>query len=403
MPYSLKNLPPLHCRYSPPKLSKWFVALLIIITIFVLLMRLFGKYVAEEHFWLYSVGVPVVTWLFALIFRGGIWLAQDIIANGADKRREYWILNNTRVSRRSLQILNAEFISGHGRTDDSMASLKAMLSGESIIRSITSRDGKEIARHSRVDYPQSMEIETITCSAFSELLRKLELHKISNETPIVIAFATSSSFTLREIVSLWLKVWARYKINNPVEYVACNGLNFIERWLNDRINDDSILLIIAMQISPRQIKNSAEAFVALLLGNRLTQKTIKPVAFLHRPDPAPPGELGGGMRMAAYNVPITDGDVTHLWLAGLSPGQPEEVIAHQNDHPAKAIDDDSIISLDVSMGNAGAAAPWLAIAAATKAAQEFKSPQMIISGDYSQDLLWSSLITNKHPQQERDT
>lgn len=403
MPYSLKNLPPLHCRYSTPKVSKWLIVLLIMITVFVLLMRLFGKYVAEEVFWPYAVGIPFVTWIFVFIFRVVIWLAQDIIANGADKRRENWILNSTRVSRRSLQILNAAFISGYGRTDDSMASLKAMLSGESIIKSRDSRDGEGITRHSRVDYPPNMEIETITCSAFSELLRGLDLHNIPNETPIVIAFASSSSFTLRETVSLWSKVWAKHKISNPVEYVACNGLDFIDRWLDDRINDDSILLIIAMQISPRQIKNSAEAFVALLLGNRLTQKTIKPVAFLHRPDPAPPGELKDGMRMAAYNVPITDGNVTHLWLAGLSPGQPEEVIAHQNDHPAKAIDDDSIISLDVSMGNAGAAAPWLAIAAATKAAQEFKSPQMVISGDYSQDLLWSSLITNKHPQQERDT
>jgi hypothetical protein len=54
------------------------------------------------------------------------------------------------------------------------------------------------------------------------------------------------------------------------------------------------------------------------------------------------------------------------------------------------------------MGHAGAAAPWLAIAAATEIARQTQSPQMIICGDTTQNVLWSTLITPIASRQEMD-
>jgi len=163
-----------------------------------------------------------------------------------------------------------------------------------------------------------------------------------------------------------------------------------------------MLLIVGLQIDPVVSNNTAEAAVALLLGNRLTQEALEPLALLHRPDPAPSGELREGMNMAAWNVPLKENIVKNLWLAGLTGKQRAEVIECQNAHPAQSVEDEAVISLDISMGHAGAAAPWLAIAAATEIARQTQSPQMIICGDTTQNVLWSTLITPIASRQEMD-
>ena len=163
-----------------------------------------------------------------------------------------------------------------------------------------------------------------------------------------------------------------------------------------------MLLIVGLQFNPSDSDNTAEAGVAILLGNRQTQEALEPVALLHRPDPAPPGGLEEGMRMAAYNVPLKENIVKHLWLAGLTKEQRAEVVESQNKHPAQSVEDDAVANLDVSMGHAGAAAPWLAIAAATEIARQTQLPQMIISGDTTQDVLWSTLVTPIASRQEMD-
>ena len=106
--------------------------------------------------------------------------------------------------------------------------------------------------------------------------------------------------------------------------------------------------------------------------------------------------------MAAYNVPLKENIVKNLWLAGLTGEQRAEVIECQNAHPAQSVEDEAVISLDTSMGHAGAAAPWLAIAAATEIARQTQSPQMIICGDTTQNVLWSTLITPIASRQEID-
>lgn len=176
----------------------------------------------------------------------------------------------------------------------------------------------------------------------------------------------------------------------------------VNHWLDHRIKDDAMLLIVGLQIDPAVSNNTAETAVALLLGNRLTQEALEPLALLHRPDAAPTGELRQGMNMAAYNVPLKENIVKNLWLAGLTGNQRAEVIACQNAHPAQSVEDEAVISLDTSMGHAGAAAPWLVIAAATEIARQTQLPQMIICGDTTQNVLWSTLITPIASRQEMD-
>jgi len=364
-------------------------------------MRIFGRYVENLYFWKFALGLPIVVWgiLFASCLF--LWALQDSKANAFDKRREQWIIRETRRARRALQVLNATFITGHSTVSQKDIAV-AMQNNDSIIVSQVDREGNESTRMSRVASSPHDSPKFVITNIFSQLIADIPFAQIPDKVPLMIVFDITTSLPLESIRHYWDEAWQKNNITFPVEYGEGSGLSVIDRWLNVRIKDKAMLLIVGLQIDPVVSNNTAEAAVALLLGNRLTQETLEPVALLHRPDAAPSGELSEGMNMAAYNVPLKENIVKNLWLAGLTGKQRAEVIGCQNAHPAQSVEDDAVISLDTSMGHAGAAAPWLAIAAATEIARQTQSPQMIICGDTTQNVLWSTLITPIASRQEMD-
>ncbi|MBP1129033.1 hypothetical protein JOE25_000576 [Serratia sp. PL17] len=401
MSYSLKHLPECYPRPVPPKTSRWFAVLVAMLVISVILMRIFGRYIDNSHFWMFAIGTPVVLWIVTFSFRMWIWSLQDSKANGFDRRRERWILSETRKARRALQVLNTTFITAH--QEDEQASVAVdMLNNHSIIISQSDWKGDKSRRLSRITIEPEDTPELVTSRLFSELIANLPVDQFSENTSLVVILDASSSLSFPAVRDIWQEAWQESGITCAVEYVDSNGPRVVSHWLDHRIKDEAMLLIVGLQIDPVVSNNTAEAVVALLLGNRLTQEALEPLALLHRPDAAPSGELRGGMSMAAYNVPLKENIVKNLWLAGLTGEQRAEAIACQNAHPAQSVEDEAVISLDTSMGHAGAAAPWLAIAAATEIARQTQSLQMIICGDTTQNVLWSTLITPIASRQEMD-
>lgn len=401
MSYSLKHLPECYPRPVPPKTSSWFVTLAGMLAISVILMRIFGRYIDTRHFWLIAIGAPVVGWIVSFGFRIWIWSLQDSKANSFDRRREQWILSETLKARRALQILNTTFITAHLEYKQGSVAIE-MLNNHSIIISQSDWKGEKGKRMSRITTEPGETPELVVSRLLSGLIADLPVGQFPENTSLAVILDISSSLSFPAIQEIWQEAWQESGITCAVEYVGSNGTGVISQWLDHRIKDEAMLLIVGLQIDPIDSNNTAEAAVALLLGNRLTQEALEPLALLHRPDASSPGELSEGMNMAAYNVPLKGNIVKNLWLAGLTGGQHAEVIACQNAHPAQSVADDSVISLDRSMGHAGAAAPWLAIAAATEIARQTQSPQMIICGDNTKNVLWSTLITPIASRQEMD-
>ncbi|MDN8542683.1 hypothetical protein QZH36_14770 [Erwinia sp. BC051422] len=401
MPYSLKHLPECYLRPVPPKASRWFAVLVAMLVISVILMRIFGRYIDNSHFWMFAIGTPFVVWIVTFGFRMWIWSLQDSKANGFDQRREQWILSETRRARRALQVLNTTFITAHQEDEQRYVAVD-MLNNNSIIISQPDWKGEKSMRLSRITAEPEDTPGLVISRLFSELIADLPVHQFPENASLVVILDISSSLSFPAVRDIWQEVWQESGLTCAVEYVDSNGLEVVNHWLEHRIKDKAMLLIVGLQIDPVVSNNTAEAAVALLLGNRLTQEALEPLALLHRPDPAPSGELREGMNMAAWNVPLKENIVKNLWLAGLTGKQRAEVIECQNAHPAQSVEDEAVISLDISMGHAGAAAPWLAIAAATEIARQTQSPQMIICGDTTQNVLWSTLITPIASRQEMD-
>ncbi|MGK6327565.1 hypothetical protein ACMGEE_10830 [Erwinia sp. DT-104] len=401
MPYSLKHLPECYLRPVPPKASRWFAVLVAMLVISVILMRIFGRYIDNSHFWMFAIGTPFVVWIVTFGFRMWIWSLQDSKANGFDQRREQWILSETRRARRALQVLNTTFITAHQEDEQRYVAVD-MLNNNSIIISQSDWKGEKSMRLSRITAEPEDTPGLVISRLFSELIADLPVHQFPENASLVVILDISSSLSFPAVRDIWQEAWQESGLTCAVEYVDSNGLEVVNHWLDHRIKDKAMLLIVGLQIDPVVSNNTAEAAVALLLGNRLTQEALEPLALLHRPDPAPSGELREGMNMAAWNVPLKENIVKNLWLAGLTGKQRAEVIECQNAHPAQSVEDEAVISLDISMGHAGAAAPWLAIAAATEIARQTQSPQMIICGDTTQNVLWSTLITPIASRQEMD-
>lgn len=401
MSYSLKHLPECYPRSVTPKKTRWIAVLVVMLAISVIFMRIFGRYIDNNHFWLVAIGTPVVVWIVTFSFRMWIWSLQDSKANGFDRRREQWILSETRRARRALQVLNTTFITAHQEDEQSSVAVE-MLNNYSIIFSQSDWKGEESRRLSRILTESEDTPGLVISRLFSELIAELPVHQFPENASLVVILDVSSSLSLPAVRDIWQEAWQESGITCALEYTDSNGLGVVNHWLDHRIKDDAMLLIVGLQIDPVVSNNTAEAAVALLLGNRLTQEALEPLALLHRPDAAPTGELREGMNMAAYNVPLKENIVKNLWLAGLTGEQRAEVIECQNAHPAQSVEDEAVISLDTSMGHAGAAAPWLAIAAATEIARQTQSPQMIICGDTTQNVLWSTLITPIASRQEMD-
>jgi len=364
-------------------------------------MRIFGSYAENLYFYKVALGVPVVLWSVPFASCLLLWALQDSKANAFDKQREQWVLRETRKARRALQVLNATFITGHSSVAQKNKAI-AMQNNESIIISQVDRDGNESSRMSQISSSPHDSLRFVITNIFSQLIAGVPFAHIPDKVSLVVVFDVTTSLPLESVRHYWDEVWQKNNVTLPVEYGEGSGLSVIDRWLNERIKDKAMLLIVGLQIDPVVSNNTAEAAVALLLGNRLTQEALEPLALLHRPDAAPTGELREGMNMAAYNVPLKENIVKNLWLAGLTGEQRAEVIDCQNAHPAQSVVDEAVISLDTSMGHAGAAAPWLAIAAATEIARQTQSPQMIICGDTTQNVLWSTLITPIASRQEMD-
>jgi len=120
------------------------------LVISVILMRIFGRYIDNNHFWLVAIGTPVVVWIISFGFRMWHWSLQDSKANSFDRHRERWILSETRKARRALQILNMTFITAHKEDKQGSVAVE-ILKNHSIIISQSDWKGEKGKRLSRID------------------------------------------------------------------------------------------------------------------------------------------------------------------------------------------------------------------------------------------------------------
>ncbi|MCU6671328.1 hypothetical protein M8013_21625 [Enterobacteriaceae bacterium H4N4] len=401
MPINLKIIPPAALRPTLIHFGYWFSALGALVAVAAIAGLAFDRQGESTKFLIFFPVAIMLVWSLVFVLRVLFWLFQHNHAYGWDRRREETLMRETRRGRRALQILHISvdipLTEVPGQTPVTL-----LMEGSSILKSQVGRGREDYYLHTffSISPDYSLEPEQQDLVVFQAQLQKLladvaiALAPFSPKQKLAVLFEADTSILPRRFIPIWHDSLTKAGIIQPIEYVDGHGAQFIDEWLDNRINDKSLLLIIAAQVAPEIRHGSAEAMVALLLGNRLTQNTVPPLAWLHRPELTDLQLLEEGIAQAADWVPLEAGQVKHLWLSGLTSEEASAII------PAMAIPILSGVpspvgrhNTDLIIGRAGCVSPWLAAAAATLSAQQTGSAQLAISADGGTGALWIQAIT----------
>lgn len=406
MPVNLKIIPPAAWRPNPIYFGYWFSALVVLVVVASIAGQAFDQQEEGTNFWILFPCTVMLIWFLVFFMRALFWLFQHNQADGWDRRRKEILLRETRRGRRALQILHVN-VDLPLQEEPVQTPVTLLMEGPSILISQTGRGREDYCLHTFFPTPSigqesndSLEPEQQDLMVFQARLKKLladvatALASLSPKQTLTVLFEVDTSILPRRFIPAWHESLEEAGIVQPIEYVDGHGAQFIDKWLDNRINDKSLLLIIAAQVAPEMRQGSAEAMVALLLGNRLTQDTIPPLAWLHRPERTEPQSLDEGIAQAANWVPLEAGQVKHLWLSGLTLEETSAVIPVMAKPLLSGVPSPAgRHNIDLIIGGAGYVSPWLAAAVAALAAQQTGSAQLAITADRDIGALWIQAIT----------
>ncbi|WP_446028483.1 hypothetical protein [Lelliottia amnigena] len=406
MPVNLKIIPPAAWRPNPIHFGYWFSALVVLVVVASIAGQAFDQQEEGTNFWILFPCTVMLIWFLVFFLRALFWLFQHNQADGWDRRRKETLLRETRRGRRALQILHVN-VDLPLPEEPVQTPVTLLMEGPSILISQTGRGREDYCLHTFFPTPfigqesnDSLEPEQQDLMVFQARLQKLladvatALASLSPKQTLTVLFEVDTSILPRRFIPAWHESLEEAGIVQPIEYVDGHGAQFIDKWLDNRINDKSLLLIIAAQVAPETRQGSTEAMVALLLGNRLTQDTIPPLAWLHRPERTEPQSLDEGITQAANWVPLEAGQIKHLWLSGLTLEETSAVIPVMAKPLLSGVPSPAgRHNIDLIIGEAGYVSPWLAAAVAALAAQQTDSPQLAITADRDIGALWIQAIT----------
>ncbi|NWA43010.1 hypothetical protein HX889_35710 [Pseudomonas reactans] len=410
MPVNLDTIPAPYLRPTPPKPLRWLAALVCLVATGILLMRLLGKLVGDATFWWFAMGIPVIFWLVLMGIRMAIYMMQQIQANAWDKRREQVILQEVQRGRRALQILAGTFSTAHIANAEFTDCTEAMLRNQPMLTPQTSWKKESTVRHSKLPTSEDHEPHDRIAAAFAELLESFvnTFAFIRPDHPIAVLLESASSIPDAQVKEIWQKAWKKRAFPQPTHFVRGSGLRVIDNWLDNHIQDEDLLLVVALHIAPDITLFSAEAVVGLLLGNRLTQKDLLPLALLHRPELSEPDDemLRARALQAADWVPMSIDRVQHLWLTGISAKSDayRAILKVKTALPFTGLEQQSDMHhIDSFLGDTALAAPWLAIAVAAKAMSYSPAPHFIFNGEQGSESVWSCAVSPNASHKENIT
>ncbi|MFM9487524.1 hypothetical protein [Pseudomonas monachiensis] len=345
-----------------------------------------------------ALGVPFLGWCVMSFGRALLYIGGQAVADGWDEAREEDSVRRLRRGRRSQQVLNVSLYTAlRAPGEESQVQLDALLSGVKALKTQPSLSGGDAVRQSRLPGNTTPASEHVLLSILVQVLVDLAqtLGQLPDETPLALLLEVDSGLPEHTLRRVWRQAWTESGIRQSTTPVEGQGLAALDQWLDQRIADQALLMVVAAQFAPEQPEETAEAVVGLLLGNRLTQTTLPPIAYLHRPEqerePSPDALLYA-TRQALDWVPLDAESIEHVWRVGGN-AQREVAISTVLAQLPMAVTH----NLDTLLGHPGTASAWLAIVAATQTLQRGVGPQFIFSGDDVAAGLWCTVLTPVSP------
>ncbi|MDN6860174.1 hypothetical protein QO207_26600 [Pseudomonas sp. CAN2814] len=397
----LDRVPPLAQRPEPPRWWRWLLVLVPCVGAGLgTTLWLGGDSLNHQpvRFWLLALGLPTLVFAGLAGLRALVYLGEEAVADGWDRSREAHLTQLMRQGRRSQQVLAASLRTAlHGTDNADEAQGSAVLVGAGALRQQASWQ-EQSAHHSRIaradDEPAVRALGRQLSAVLEDVATALQ--KLPGDRPLALLVETHSALGDDVWAAAWEQAWQASGIRQEAVRLGGTGLAVVDQWLDQRIRDQALLLVVACQFQPESVEGSAEAVVAVLFGNRLTQSTVRPLAYLHRPEPvdeAAAEPLNRALCQALDWVPLAAPEVAGVWKAGSDAAGDQLIVQALGEAGLAAKPAAGLHDLDGALGFAGCATPWLAVAAAVGAVEAGEGPQVICSGDGTEGVWsWCSVV-----------
>ena len=399
MPIRLDKIPPLALRPQRPRFLLWLGLLLLFCLLGTGGALVFGDEKLPERpldFWREALSIPLLAWCVLGFGRVLLHVGEQGAADGWDEAREEDISRKIRLGRRSQQVLAVSLQTALREPgDDPAIQLEALLSGTMAMQSQASRMDGATLRHSCLSCDADENPEAILLSIWAQTLADLvpTLAQLPDDQPLALLLDVDSGLPENQWRRVWRQAWRESGIRQPVTPVDGSGLAALDRWLDQRIEDRAMLMVLAVQFAPLQPERTAEAAVGLLFGNRLSQTTLAPIAYLHRPEQErkPTSDaLLYATRQALDWVPLESTSIERVWRVGID-AQRAVAVASVLSKVPMPVNKTGLSDLDAMLGHPGCASPWVAIATGTQAIARGGGPQFIFSGGGAAGL-WGTVL-----------
>lgn len=401
MPVRLDKVPPLALRPARPGFLRWLGLLVLCLFLGVVGGVVLGDEALPHwpvDFWGLAVGIPIFGWCALGFFRVALYIGQQGVADGWDEAREEDLIRKIRQGRRSQQVLSVSLYTAFRYPEDQPdAQLNKLSGGTETLKSQPTRLDEAPLRHSRLHSGADESSSDLLMRVLTQVLTDLAqtLAQVPDDRPLALLLEVDSSFSEDLLCRMWQQAWAESGIRQSTVPVEGCGLAAVDRWLDQHIRDQAMLMVVALQLAPQQPEDTAEVAVGLLLGNRLTQSTLAPIAYLHRPEQErqpTDADLLYATRQALDWVPLEGQAVEQVWQVGIAAQRTAAMASVLLETPIPVESAQGVRNLDASIGNPGKAAPWLAIAAATQTIERGGGPQFIFSGGDDAAALWCTVL-----------
>ncbi len=226
---------------------------------------------------------------------------------------------------------------------------------------------------------------------FTELIEEIAeaVEMLPQRFALEVHFFMSSLLSTEDRDHLWNDQWEKSALRPMNIAVGDDDADLItlDRWLDQTIvtPKNKVRLIVAIQMNILQSASppvgSSEAAVALLLLPRtaaLGPELISTV-MLHRPVRAEIAHANEALQPALKWADTEAADIDRAWQTGFDATQWGQ--AYQQAAMLELTE--NVIKMDQSIGWAGVAAPWLAIACAAKSISDDTPKQIVFAGSES--------------------
>jgi hypothetical protein len=400
MPIRLDKIPPPSLRPQSPRFLLWLGLLLLFCLLGTGGTLLFGDETLPEQpsdFWRAALLFPILGWFVLGFGRALLYVGECGAAEGWDEAREEDLTRKIRQGRRSQQVLGVSLQTALQEPgDEPLVQLEALLGGANALKSQVSRMNGTTLRHSCLSCDADENPEALLLSIWAQTLADLAptLAQLPADQPLALLLDVDSGLPEKQWRRVWQQAWRESGIRQPFSPVDGSGLTALDQWLDQRIRDRALLLVVAVQFAPQQPEGTAEAAVGLLFGNRLTQTTLAPIAYLHRPEQErtpSSDDLLYATRQALDWVPLESTSIERVWRVGID-AQRAVAVASVLSKVPMSIHKTGLCNLDVMLGHPGCASPWLGIGAGTQAIQRGAGAQFIFSGGTAATGLWGTVL-----------